>query len=124
MKSLILFILNLPFTLTGIVPIILSGPYDLRLMKNPSTLVFKVKSFWWSFGYMKNARAMTIGHIILLGPKVLNNDFEHELIHVKQCERYPMIYPLLYLYELLKNGYRKNRFEDEAYSLSKSVYKK
>lgn len=119
---LFLFILNLPFTLTGIIPLIISRPYNLRITKNPLALIFKVRSFWWEFGYMKNARAMTIGHIILISPKVLKNDLEHELIHVKQCESYPVIYPFLYLYELIKNGYRPNRFEDEAYTLSKSVY--
>lgn len=71
---------------------------------------------------MKGSRAMTIGHIILLSPKVLKNDLEHEIIHVRQCDKYPVIYPILYLYELLKRGYRQNRFEDEAYTLSKSVY--
>jgi len=50
---------------------------------------------------MKHARAMTIGHIILLGPKELKNDFEHELIHVKQCEKYPFIFPFLYGYEAM-----------------------
>ena len=51
------------------------------------------------------------------------SDLKHEIIHVKQHERYPLIYPFLYLFELLKNGYRQNRFEVEAYTLSKSVYK-
>lgn len=66
---------------------------------------------------------MTIGHIILMSPKELKNDLEHEIIHVKQYERYPVIFPLLYLYELLTIGVRQNRFEDEAYTLSNSVYK-
>lgn len=124
MKHLFLFILNLPFTLTGIIALVLSGPYHFKLVYNPIALVFKVKSFWWGFSYInrKKARAMTIGHIILLGPKELKNDFEHEIIHVQQCERYPVIYPFLYLYELFKNGYKKNRFEDEAYTISKSFY--
>lgn len=120
---LVLFILNLPFTLTGIVPMLLSGPYNAQLITNPIAFVFKVKRFWWTFGYLKNARAMTIGHIVLVSPKELKNDLEHEIIHVKQCERYPVIFPLLYLYELLTKGVRQNRFEDEAYTLSKSVYR-
>jgi len=120
---LILFILNLPFTLIGIVPTLLSVPFHVKLVTNPIAFVFRVKKFWWAFGYMKNARAMSIGHIILMSPKELKNDLEHEIIHVKQYERYPIIYPFLYLYELFKNGYRINRFEDEAYTLSKSIYK-
>ncbi len=120
--KLVNFILNLPFTLTGIIPLILSYPYHVRLTKNPFALIFKVKSFWWGFGYLKHARAITIGYIIFLGPRILKNDLEHEIIHVKQCEQYPFIFPFLYLYDRIKNGYRKNRLEAEAYALSKSVY--
>ncbi len=119
----VLFILNLPITLAGIFLSILSFPYKIKLIKNPFAFVLSVKNLWWTYPYLKNARAVTAGHIILLGPKVLKNDLEHELIHVKQGERYPLIFPLLYLYELLKRGYRQNRFEYEAYTLSMSVYK-
>lgn len=66
---------------------------------------------------------MTIGHVILMSPKELKNDLGHEIIHVKQHERYPVIYPVLYLYELIRRGNRYNRFENEAYKLSKSIYK-
>lgn len=121
MKLLIL-ILNLPVTIIGLVPMLLSGPYRIRFKKNPYAIVCNVKKFWWVFGYMKHARAMTIGHVILLGPRELPNDLEHEIIHVKQAERYPLIQPVLYLYELIKNGYRQNRFEVEAYTLSNSIY--
>lgn len=119
---LIIFILNLPFTLVGIVPTILSVPYNMKLVNNPYAFVFKVKKFWWAFGHMKKARCITIGHIILLSPKELKNDLEHEIIHVKQTERYPLVFPFLYLFELLKRGYRQNKFEDEAYRLSNSIY--
>ena len=122
MRPAIFFILNLPFTLTGIIPVILSGPYHVKLVRNPYAFVFKIKSFWWAFGFLKKARAITLGHIILLGPRLLKNDLEHEIIHVEQCDRYPVIFPILYLYERIRKGYRQNRFEDEAYTLSNSVY--
>lgn len=120
---IILFFLNLPFTLTGVVALVLSGPYHFKFIKNPYALVFRVKSFWWGFNFLKHVRGLTIGHIILLTPKELKNDLEHEIIHVEQCDRYPVIFPFMYLYERLKKGYRQNRFEDEAYTLSNSVYK-
>jgi len=122
MKSVVTFILNLPFTLVAIIPLILSFPYDFKLVKNPLSFVFKVKSFWWGFNYLRYARAITISHIIFLGSRFLRNDLEHEIIHVKQFDKYPLIFPILYFYERFKNGYRKNRFEDEAYRLSKSTY--
>ncbi len=120
--SLLVFILNLPLTLIGIVPLVLAVPYEVKLNKNPIAFIFKVKSFWWAFGFLKYARAMTVGHIILMGPRLLRNDLEHEIIHVKQCDRYPVIFPILYIYERIRKGYRQNRFEDEAYTLSKSIY--
>lgn len=120
--SLLALILNLPFSLIGIIPLTLSIPYEFKFNKNPTALIFKVKSFWWVFGYTKGVRAMTIGNIIILGPRELKNDLEHEIIHVKQWEEYPLIFPIFYYYELITKGYRQNRFEDEAYSLSKSIY--
>ena len=120
--KLIIFILNFHFTLLGIIPLVLSGPYDFKLHKNPIAFVFKVKSFWWIHMYRKKLRATTIGYIVLMGPRLLRNDLEHEIIHVKQSEQYPFIYPFIYFHEALTKGYRNNRFEDEAYTLSNSIY--
>lgn len=67
-------------------------------------------------------RAATTGHVILLTDKTMKNDLEHEIIHVRQYQKYPVIFPVLYYYETFKKGYRKNRFEDEAYTISGSHY--
>lgn len=69
-------------------------------------------------------RAATTGHAILLTDKIMKGDIEHEFIHIRQYEQYPFIYPLLYYIELVKKGYRKDRFEDEAYTISGSYYRK
>lgn len=69
-------------------------------------------------------RACTIGNVILLTQKELKNDFEHELVHIRQQEKYPFIFCFLYLRETFRKGYRKNKFEDEAYRLSKSYFGK
>ncbi|MCX6784296.1 MAG: hypothetical protein NT141_04535 [candidate division WWE3 bacterium] len=71
---------------------------------------------------MKNARATTIGHVILLSPKIEVDDINHELIHVVQNQKAPLIQPFLYYFELLKNGYKNNKYEVEAYKKSESVY--
>jgi len=85
--------------------------------------VIYVKKFWWAFGYRKNARAMTLGHVILLGPNLEDRDFEHELVHVEQSDRLPIIYPFLYYLELFKKGYRNNKYEVEAYRRAGNIYK-
>lgn len=72
---------------------------------------------------MKRARAMAIGHVVLLGPKLEVKDLEHELVHVSQHQRVPIIQPILYAVELFKRGYRNNKYEIEAYQKAGNVYK-
>lgn len=122
MIRIILLILDLPFTAIGLIPVILSGPYRFTLNRNPYAFIFKVRKLRGLVTGTKKTRAATIGHTILLGPREMKNDLEHEIIHVKQAERYPIIYPFLSGYELFRHGYRHSRFEKEAYRLSNSVY--
>ena len=72
---------------------------------------------------MKNARAMTIGHVVLLGPNLENKDLEHELVHIEQYQRAPIIHPILYGLELMRRGYRNNKYEEEAYRKAGNIYK-
>ena len=53
---------------------------------------------------------MATGNTILLGPNEEENDLKHELIHVKQHEKLPFVYQILYYYETFKYGYRKNKY--------------
>lgn len=118
------FILNIPYTLIGLIVGLVSIPTSIELRKNPNAIVMNIKKFWWVFGYMKNARAMAIGHIVLLSPKIEDKDLEHELVHVRQHERMPLIQPILYYIELFRKGYRNNKYEDEAYRIAGNIYKK
>ncbi len=117
------FILNIPYTIIGLMVSLISIPTKIKINKYPRAIIFNVKSFWWTIGYMKNARAMTIGHVILLGPNVQDKDLEHELVHVEQYQRIPLIHPILYYIEFIRVGYRKNKYEEEAYDRSGSLYK-
>lgn len=65
---------------------------------------------------------MAVGHTVILNPRVEDKDLEHELIHVEQFIRSPFIFPLLNLIELLRSGYRKNKYEDEAYTRAGNNY--
>lgn len=118
------FILNIPYTIVGLVVALVSIPTKkIGFKANPYAIVLNVKRFWWVFGYLKNARAMAIGHVVLLGPNVEDKDLEHELVHVEQHQRMPLIQPILYQIELMRKGYRKNKYEDEAYRRAGNVYK-
>lgn len=117
------FILNLPYTLVGLIFGIFSLPLKVDLKKDPYAVVFYVRKLWWTVGYMKNARAVTIGHMVLLGSNSQDKDLEHELIHVEQHQRIPIFFPFLYAIELYKRGYKDNIYEIEAYKRAENIYK-
>jgi hypothetical protein len=66
---------------------------------------------------------MAIGHLVILGPNLEKYDLEHELVHVEQYMRFPIIFPILNLIELFRVGYKNNKYEVEAYSRSGNIYK-
>lgn len=119
------FILNLPWTILGLALAAISLPYKVAIKKHPLAIVFYIKSFWW-YAWLpskKRMRGITNGHVIQLGPLEEKGDLEHELIHVEQAIREPFIHPFLYQWEVFRHGYRKNRYEDEAYRRAGNVYK-
>ena len=121
--SILSFILNFPYTIIGLIAAFISVPRKINLNKNPYAIIFRVKSFWWAVGYIKHARAMAIGNMVLLGPNIEDKDLEHELIHVEQYLRVPIIYPFLYYVELFRKGYRDNKYEVEAYFKAGNLYR-
>ncbi len=121
---MISFILNLPYTLVGILMGILSVPNGFEIKRQVSyALILHVRSFWWAVGYMKGTRAATIGHTVLIGVQSQTGDLEHELVHVEQNHRRPLIQPILYYIELFRKGYRNNKYEEEAYRVAGNVYR-
>lgn len=115
-------VLNFPYGFVGLLVVLVSIPQKASFNRSPLAAIFRVRSFWWAMGYMKNARAVAIGNVVILGPRTEAKDLEHELIHVRQYGQYPLIFPLLYYFELFTKGYRKNRFEEEAYSKAGNSY--
>lgn len=110
------FILNLPYTIIGIIFGLLSLPRNISLTRKPYSIVFEAGKLWWAIDYMKGARAATIGHTVILGKGVMPTDLTHELVHVRQHEQRPVVFPLLYYIELFRKGYKENKYEIEAYS--------
>lgn len=117
------FILNLPYTFIGLIIAIISLPKSVVTDWHNKAIIITAKSFWWSFGYLKNMRAATIGHIILLGQKLEDRDLDHEIIHVSQYARLPLVYPFLYYWELTTKGYKNNKYEIEAYQKAGNIYR-
>jgi len=113
----IAFSLNLPWTLVGFILALISLPRNIQINAKPFTFVISVRSFWWQtwLPHHTAVRASSIGNVVLLGGDLLPNDLEHELVHVAQYERRPFIQAFLYVHESLRHGYRKNKYEIEAY---------
>lgn len=125
MRSALAKVLDLPWTIIGLVVVILSFPKRFSLHRNPFSIIADVRSFWWYVWLpgQKGVRAMTIGNVVLLGPRLEKGDLEHELIHVEQYERMPLIFPLLELIEKVKNGNRYSKYENEAYARARNIWR-
>lgn len=118
-------ILNLPWTIAGLLATLLSMPKSFSLHQLPFAIVMDVRSFWWYTWLpgQKGVRAITIGNIILLGSKLEKRDLEHELVHIEQFEREPLILPFLALIESIRYGNRYSKYENEAYTRARNVWK-
>jgi hypothetical protein len=115
--------LNLPWSLLGIMLALLSVPRSVGSVGNG--LVFRVKSWWWArpLWWLKGIRGFASGNVVVLGPNEEPRDLEHELVHVEQFTRYPLIFPVLHAIETVRFGYQNNRFEREAYGRAGNIYK-
>lgn len=62
------------------------------------------------------AAAVTLGRTIIVHPDVALTPrlLRHELAHVRQWRRWPVTFPLRYIWQHLQHGYRDNPFEVEA----------
>ena len=121
---LLSLLLNLPWTLLGLVGALLSGPSNIRFTKKPPAVIFSARSFWWLErlpGY-RGVRAATWGNTVVEGPKLAENDEKHELIHVEQAMSRPFIHPFLYLIESIRHGHKNNHYEKEAYKRAGNKY--
>lgn len=117
------FVLNLPYTVFGIIVATILIPRSVKWNAKPMALIVRVRAIWpLDFAHSKGWRGTTVGHVIILNSREKQNDLAHELIHVEQLTRFPLIGPFLYVVELIKNGYRNNKYEIEAYTRSNSVY--
>lgn len=123
--DLVIFILNIPWSLIGLFNALLSLPKKVEFRKKPLAIIFYVRSFWWYswIPRFKGVRGIANGHVISVSDAADDQDIDHELIHVEQYARYPFIFSVIFLLEQMRNGVGpENRFEKEAYSRSGSRY--
>ena len=67
-------------------------------------------------GMGRPAAAVTLGRTIIVHPaaRITPRLLRHELAHVRQWQRRPLVFPLLYILSHLRHGYESNPFEVEA----------
>src|SRR3989338_7860345 len=118
-------LLNALWTSIGLCAALLSAPHRAALSKNPPAVIFYIKSFWWYWWLpgKSGVRAITWGHVVMMSTYADDLDLTHELIHVEQHMRWPLIFPLLYFFEMLQyGGTIENKYQKEAYTRSGSRY--
>ncbi len=117
-------ILNLPWTLIALCLVIVSRPHKVESSYTPLAIIFHIKSFWW-YSWIPGAkyvRGMALGNVVMLGPRALPKDKEHELVHVEQFMHIPLIFLAVYEIESLRRGYRENKYEKEAYERAGNIF--
>ncbi len=118
------FILNIPWTILGLICGLISIPQRVVFSSKPKAIILHINSFWW-YSWLpkaKGVRGMAIGNVVLLGQNALPGDLEHELVHISQFEKEPLIHPFLYEYQNFWYGYRNNKYEKEAYGKAANIY--
>jgi hypothetical protein len=67
-------------------------------------------------GMRQPAAAVTLGRTIVLHPRACATPrlLRHELAHVRQWQHAPFTFPVRYVWNHLRHGYRDNPYEVEA----------
>jgi hypothetical protein len=67
-------------------------------------------------GMRRAAAATTLGDTIIVHPAASLTDrlLRHELAHVRQWRAAPIVFPVQYIWNHFRHGYRDNPFEVEA----------
>lgn len=88
--------------------------YKIKPDKRGFILIF-VKRLWVTEIFLKRRTyGLVLGNIIILSQYADEKTLIHEIKHMEQFRRMPLVFPLLYLYENYKYGYVNNKFEIEA----------
>ena len=115
----------LPVTLPAVGVALLAGLGGARLRWHSGVLEVCDGPLPWCLAHLyppMPIAAITLGHVVLAQrPGDLERTRRHERVHVRQYERWGVLFPLLYLGESLRlllwrrDPYRENRFEREAF---------
>ncbi len=112
---MISFLLNLPYTLAGILFALIHVPKSIKWDKSHQAIICSVRASFPVFWLLKGWRGITMGNAIVLNLRGQELVLKHELVHIRQYKKFPFIFPFMYALEILIHGYRENKYEKEAY---------
>lgn len=108
-----------PLTAVGLVLGVLSGTtprvHDGVLLFTDVGGLTRLMLRWRGFA------AATLGHVIVADREPSERLLRHELVHVRQAERWGPLFAPLYVAALVRYGYRNNPFERAAYAAPPGV---
>ena len=108
------FVANILWTIFGFLAGLICIIYKIKFDKRGFLLIF-VKRLWITEIFLRRRTyGLVLGNIIILSQYANEKTLTHEIKHVEQFRKMPLIFPLLYLYENYKYGYVNNKFEIEA----------
>ncbi len=124
MSRLLAYAWSCPTTLLGIA----AGLASLSVPRatNGILLFTSGRGFAWWFLTRRGYTAITLGHVVLVTPKAATDVLAHEMIHVRQGERWGPLFVPAYLLAMLalrlrgRHPYWDNPFEAEAREKSSS----
>lgn len=109
------YFLNFPWSLLGLFYGLLLFPTSIKIDKAKPVIIIKVKRLLVNEIFLKRrVRGFTLGNTVLLSDAADSNTYGHEVVHVEQFTKVPLLFPLFYLVESMKNGYQANKYEKEA----------
>lgn len=110
------YLINLPWTLLGLCNLVFCLPYKVELRKD--AIVFWALSLGLLQLVAPRGKGCAIGNVVVVRKNMSEKILLHELVHVEQHMRYPLIFWFLNVYEWVTHGYWNNKYEIEAYDRS------
>lgn len=119
--KIVALILNFPWSLLGSFYGLILLPMSIKIDKTELVIIVKVKRLWLNEIFLgRKVRGFTLGNMVLLSGMAESNTYGHEIVHIEQFTKAPLLFPLFYLIESMKNGYWANKYEKEAYQRTNS----
>ena len=113
--KIVSFFLNLPWSLFGLFYGFITVPRKMETGTLYLALIVKVRRLWINELFLGHrVKGCPLGNVVLLSDAADSSTYNHEVVHLEQFTRIPLLFPLFYILESMKSGYRANKYEKLA----------